>query len=119
MVWLLAGMQAASAALRQVQAKVDDYFTRCRLAAFDARAHHQAGEALALQFPVNGAAHHAAVAGDKNLCVTINWHGRKVGGRPVSGKRQASSPRQLFCGHGVGITGVSTDWTPGRVRVAL
>jgi hypothetical protein len=34
----LAGTQAASAALKRVKVKVDDYFARCRLAAFDARA---------------------------------------------------------------------------------
>jgi hypothetical protein len=34
----LTGTQAASAALKRVRNKVDDYFARCRLAAFDARA---------------------------------------------------------------------------------
>ena len=34
----LDGTAAASAAVRAVKAKVDDYFARCRLAAFDARA---------------------------------------------------------------------------------
>lgn len=42
---------AAAAAFEAVQAKVDDYFTRCRLAAFDARA----GEALGAPVTVYGA----------------------------------------------------------------
>ncbi|HRP35803.1 MAG TPA: hypothetical protein PLI48_07980 [Gammaproteobacteria bacterium] len=42
---------AAAGAFEAVQAKVDDYFTRCRLAAFDARA----GEALGAPVTVYGA----------------------------------------------------------------